>query len=864
MDDLASILDIILRPFKLEVKTEYQDKAVIGGLGSYVTNWVEKANHNAESHQIDLLRSLSKLFEDYPEIQPAARKTRLRKASDIIHQLNRQMTGISDETDTGYRIRDAGQDTKDTGQGTKDVRRRTRKASSPASPEPEVSSQKSQVSSQKSQVSSQKSSPQTEVSSDLDQLTALSTSIEHLNGIGPKRAQLLGEEIGAITVNDLLEYYPRDYLDRSRIKSIYQVARTGEYETIQGVVVNQMEFTSRRSTKVLKIIVYDETAVASLMAFGKRAQYMKVSLKVDTKLVVSGKFKRSYNEIQTSDYTYEVLSDEDAELIHTGRIVPVYSLTAKLNQRSLRRWLKMVVDDYISYVPEILPLAIRERQQLMDRALAIRNIHFPDTQEHLAVARHRLAFDELFFLELGLGLRKEKWETEEPGISFRTQSDLLQRFTSSLPFELTSAQKRVFSEIKADMESTKPMSRLLQGDVGSGKTVVAAMAMLMAIDNSYQGALMAPTEILAEQHYNTLTKLLDPLGLQVVLLRGDMPKREKDAVLSQIQTGEANVVVGTHALIQAGVEFANLGMAIVDEQHRFGVMQRAELKKRGVNPDTLVMTATPIPRTLALTVYGDLNVSVIDEMPPGRQKVITRWVPEGKRQEIYRFIQDQIGQGRQAYLVYPLVEESEKLEDLKAATEMAEHFQNEVFPHLKVGLIHGRMKALEKQQIMEQFKDNQLNILVSTTVIEVGIDVPNASLILIEHAERFGLAQLHQLRGRVGRSHHKSYCLLVANPRNPDAIQRMKAMVNTTDGFQIAEEDLSIRGPGEFFGTRQAGMPDLKVANLVKDAKLLELAREEAFRIAQEDPALANPQHQLMKQILQEKWKVNLEMIAIG
>jgi ATP-dependent DNA helicase RecG len=414
------------------------------------------------------------------------------------------------------------------------------------------------------------------------------------------------------------------------------------------------------------------------------------------------------------------------------------------------------------------------------------------------------------------------------------------------------------------MQSTKPMNRLLQGDVGSGKTVIAAMGMLLAVDNSYQGALMAPTEILAEQHYNTLNKILTPMGIKIVMLRSDMPKREKEDALYLVQTGEANIVVGTHALIQAGVEFANLGLVITDEQHRFGVMQRAELKKKGTNPDVLVMTATPIPRTLALTVYGDLDVSVIDELPPGRQKINTRWVSEGKRQEIYKFINDQITQGRQAYIVYPLVEESEKLEDLKAATEMAEHFQHEVFPHLKVGLIHGRMRADEKQEVMGRMKNNEINILVSTTVIEVGIDIPNASLMLIEHAERFGLAQLHQLRGRVGRSSHKSYCLLIANPKSGDAVQRMKAMVKTNDGFEIAEEDLAIRGPGEFFGTRQSGMPDMKVANIARDVKIIEVARKEAFKIAEEDPTLSNPEYQAMKKVLQEKWRENLEMVSIG
>jgi ATP-dependent DNA helicase RecG len=864
MNDLESILDIIQRPFGLEAKTEYQDKAVIGGLGAYVMNWVEKADESAASSQASLLKSLAELFRDYTEVQPALRKTKLQEASKIIAQLYREIGVTLDEPAAPEGIRHE----------TQDMRH-------------EIQNGRPEVSGLTSQVSRLESSPQAEVSQDASQLMALSTSMKYVKGIGPKRAQLLAEEIGVTTVGDLLEYYPRDYLDRSRFKPIYQVGRSNEYENIQGVVVNRMEITPRRPSarKFLKIIVYDETGVACLLAFGKRVQYMKNTLKVDTKLVVSGKFKRDYGEIQTSDYTYEVLSDEDAELIHTGRIVPAYPLTAKLNQRSLRRWAKTVVDQYVSHVPEILPLDIRKRQRLIDRTTAMKNIHFPDTHGHLEAARHRLAFDELLFLELGLGLRKKRWEIEEPGISFQRPSDLLKRFISSLPFQLTSAQKRAFSEIEADMKSTRPMNRLLQGDVGSGKTVVAAMAMLLAIDNSYQSALMAPTEILAEQHYNTLTGLLSSMGpqngredtlspprslvpspppLRVVLLRGDMPKRDKDDALSQIQTGEANIVVGTHALIQTGVEFANLGLVITDEQHRFGVMQRAELKRKGVNPDGLVMTATPIPRTLALTVYGDLNISVIDEMPPGRQKVITRWVPEGKRQEMYRFIEDQIAQGRQAYLVYPLVEESEKLEDLKAATEMAEHFQHEVFRHLKVGLLHGRMRAEEKQEVMEQFKNNEINILVSTTVIEVGIDIPNASLMLIEHAERFGLAQLHQLRGRVGRSHHRSYCLLIANPTNPDAVQRMKAMVRTTDGFEIAEEDLAIRGPGEFFGTRQAGMPDLKVASLIKDAKLLEIAREEAFRIAAEDPALMMPEHQLLKQILREKWRANLEMASIG
>lgn len=822
MNDLKSILEIMQKPFKIEVKTGCQDKSVIGGLKGFITNWAEKADNYANSStQKDLLKELAELFKDYTEIQPNVRQTRLHEALKIIEQLCDQKEIPSPKQETIEHI-------------------------PPELPKPKIEKVENRY--------------------DPNREEMLYMPVQNISGIGQKRAELLREEVNVSTVGDLLEYYPRDYLDRSKIRQIYQVGRSGEYETIQGVVVNQMEINPRRvnAQKFSKTVIYDQTGVASLIAFGKRVQYMANSLKPDTKVVVSGKFKREYGEIQSSEYAYEILSDEDEELIHTGRIVPVYPLTAKLNQRSLRRWLKIVVDEYASFVHEILPSDIRERNSFVDKITAVKNIHFPETQSHLDSARKRLVFDELFLLELGLGLKKQKWQTDEVGISFKHKTDLVQRFIESLPFKLTNAQKRVISEIEADMESDRSMNRLLQGDVGSGKTVVAASAMLLAIDNGYQGALMAPTEILAEQHYNTLNRLLEPIGLGVVLLRSDMSKAEKDDALNQIKTGEAKIAVGTHALIQSGVSFANLGIVITDEQHRFGVMQRAELKKKGINPDVLVMTATPIPRTLALTVYGDLDVSVIDELPPGRQKINTRWVSEGKRDEIYRFIEDQITQGRQAYIVYPLVEESEKLEDLKAATEMSEHFQKEIFPHLKIGLIHGRMRADEKQEVMARFKANELNILVSTTVIEVGIDVPNATLMLIEHAERFGLAQLHQLRGRVGRSHHKSYCLLIANPTNEDAVQRMKAMTKTNDGFVIAEEDLAIRGPGEFFGTRQAGMPDLKVANIAKDAKFLEMARKEAFVIAEQDPTLSKPEHQALKRVLQEKWRENLEMMSIG
>ncbi|MBC8230026.1 ATP-dependent DNA helicase RecG [bacterium] len=846
MNEFKIFLATIKRPFKLEVKGGCQDQSVVDGLENYVSLWSDKARaRSLNMSEMRVLSELNNLFENYSNLSPIERLNRIQDATKLIDTFNEDIQ-VENPDKIGEEL------TLFTSQSKPDT----------FLPEDVQSLHESVTDSELPEVDIVRD---TEVSDDIGMLKFLGTSVQYVRGIGPRRAAIL-RETGVETLSDLLEYYPRDYLDRRNFKDIYQVGRSGDYETIQGKVVNIVDFLPRRrgAPKVWKFMVYDETAVAALVAFGKRGGYMQTLLKVGAELVVSGKFKRNYNEIQTTDFEYEILSNEDVELIHTGRIVPKYPLTSKLNQRSIRNWIKIALDEYGDSIPEVLPLEVRQRQNLIDRRTAVKQIHFPDSHQLSQTARTRLAYDELFFLELGLALRKHLWELQEQGIAFETDSELLEKFRFLLPFELTNAQKRVFDELKSDMESTRPMNRLLQGDVGSGKTVVAAMGLTIAIDSGYQGALMAPTEILAEQHYHTLNNLLSPLGLNIILLKGDMTKKEKDAALALIKNGDAHIAVGTHALIQEGVEFNNLGFVIIDEQHRFGVIQRKTLRSKGVMPDVLVMTATPIPRTLALTVYGDLNVSTIDELPPGRRKIDTRWVPEDKRQEVYQFIEEQIEKGRQAFLVYPLVEESEKLEDIKAATEMAEHFQNEIFPHLSVGLIHGRMRSAEKQDIMQSFKNGEIHILVSTTVIEVGIDVPNASIMLIEHAERFGLAQLHQLRGRVGRSSHKSYCLLIADPKNEDALRRVKIMVRTNDGFKIAEEDLLIRGPGEFFGTRQAGMPDLKVADIENDTQLLEQARDEAFKLMESDPALEDQKHQMLKAVLKTKWQENFEMVSIG
>ena len=893
MNELTKILTTIRRPFQQEIRSGCQDNVVINGLGAYVQLWVRNAERLALNPiEKQMLTSLADLFSDYETLSSTKREEVVQAATKQIDEMTSKNQKTSPTREPAAKVDDLplfqslpSQPPKTTsppveqtgeakeqrtlfpvnskGRGTSKT---IESASSLLPVRPDAS--KSHVSHSDSQSvgPAKVQVKDVPISTDPASLKFLETEIQYASGIGPHRAARLIAELNICTVRDLLEYYPRDYLDHGHFRSIYEVGRTGEYETIQGEVVNQSEFTpSRKGAKsVAKIAVYDQAGVAQLVSFGRRAGYLKNLLKVGTPVVVSGKFTRRNNEIQTTDFDFEVLEEEDADLIHTGRIVPKYALTAKLTQRMLRQWTKAVVDGYAGSCPEILPLDIRQRNQLIDRCTATQEVHFPSSDAYKEAARRRLAFDEFFLLELGLELKKQRWKTEEKGIAFQIEGNLLDRFVEVLPFQLTSAQERVIEEIKSDMANQEAMNRLLQGDVGSGKTIVGAVALLCAIQSGYQGALMVPTEILAEQHVYNLSELLEPLGLNVVLLKSDLPKSERDETLDAIADGSAHVVVGTHALIQEGVEFHQLGLVIIDEQHRFGVMQRATLRDKGTTPDVLVMTATPIPRTLALTIYGDLNVSVIDEMPPGRQKITTKWVREKDREKLYAQIEKEVQRGQQAYIVYPLVEESEKLEEIKAATEMADHFQDHVFPHLRVGLLHGRMRSVEKQDVMSRFKNKEIDILVSTTVIEVGIDVPNATLMVIENAERFGLSQMHQLRGRVGRGTQKSSCHLISGPMTDDGVRRIRAMTRTNDGFELAEADLEIRGPGEFFGTRQSGLPDFKIANILRDASLLEIAKSEANRLAKADPNLSQPAHQVLKEVLQIQWRGHLKMASIG
>jgi ATP-dependent DNA helicase RecG len=698
--------------------------------------------------------------------------------------------------------------------------------------------------------------------------TKLEDSVQYLKGIGPEKAKALNS-VGIETIEDLLYYIPRRYLDRSTILPINKL-KVGSTATVIGRVESFGIKRGRRRPQ-FQVIIRDETGFMYLIWFQK-LKYIKNLFEENDLVVASGEV-RLFGGLQMIHPEFEIVSNsggekDEEELIHTGRIIPLYPSTAELKKirmdsRGLRRILKPLLDNVSNLVTETLPQKVISDSDLLTLPKALKNVHFPEDLQMTNLARSRLAFDELFYLELMLALRKKRIHREE-GIVFQKPGNLVRSALKMLPFELTPAQKKVLREIAADMMSKTNMHRLLQGDVGSGKTIVALVAMLMAVESGYQSALMAPTEILAEQHYITIHKMLESLGVKTVLLTSSVVGSEREGILEDIAKGTAKVVIGTHALIQKEVNFFKLGLVVIDEQHRFGVMQRAKLKQKGSSPDVLVMTATPIPRSLALTLYGDLDVSVIDSLPPGRKTIKTYLYGGNSKSKIYEFLEKELQKGHQAYIVYPLVEESEKA-DLKAATQSHEFLKKEIFPHRRLALLHGRIKSKERESIMQAFRHGDYDILVATTVVEVGVDVPNATVMIIEHAERFGLSQLHQLRGRIGRGEDQSFCLLVANPPlSEEAQKRLKAMCATTDGFKISEIDLKLRGPGEFFGTRQHGLPELKIADIVTDARLLYQARNWAFRITEEDPHLVQKENLCIRSNFVRKYKRRFSLVDIG
>jgi ATP-dependent DNA helicase RecG len=693
---------------------------------------------------------------------------------------------------------------------------------------------------------------------------SLDSPVQYVKGIGPKRAEVLAK-IEIRTVEDLLSHYPRRYLDRSNVARIKDL-RPGETVTVVAQVYSGGVKKGR--TTRFSLLVGDNTGFLECVWFQGGA-YLTKAFQAGEVVAFSGKVS-FYRGLQLVHPEYDKISEEgEINPIHTGGIVPLYPSSetlsrAGLDSRGFRRILRNLLDALKLQIREPLPPDLRDRLRLTPLAEAVEAIHFPRDFKTLQRARERLKFDELFAMQVFLMLQHKHREIEKKGISFEKVGDLTRQFIQNLPFELTEAQKRVLHEIREDMKSVHPMNRLLQGDVGSGKTLVAIVAMLIAVENGYQSALMAPTEILAEQHFITIHRWLESLGVRVALLKGGQRSVHRRKILEGLKNGDIQIAIGTHALVQEGVEFKTLGFVVIDEQHRFGVMQRADLRRKGLHPDVLVMTATPIPRTLALTLYGDLDVSIMDELPKGRIPVRTVWRGEEKREAIYEFIREEIKKGRQAYVVYPLVEESEKV-DLAAATEGYETLSKSVFAEFKIALLHGRMKGEEKESVMQAFKAGEIRILVSTTVIEVGVDVPNATVMLVEHAERFGLTQLHQLRGRVGRGGSASTCILLARRGfGDDALKRLKTMESTNDGFKISEMDLEIRGPGELFGTRQHGLLNLKIADLVTDGPILQTARKEAQAFVQDDPRLVEPRNHAVKEIVLKKYKKNFGLIEVG
>lgn len=668
----------------------------------------------------------------------------------------------------------------------------------------------------------------------------LDTDVRFVKGVGERLAKVVGK-LGVFTARDLLTHFPARYEDRSQFRKMAQL-KPGDTATVRGTVVNVENIRTPRSHMLLtRVAIQDGTGVARLVWFNQhylKARFDKLRGK---EVIVYGTAQYSNRGLEITNPEWEE-ADDTGDSMSTGRIVPVYPLTEGLYQSSIRRAIYRAMDTYLPAVKDIIPPEIMDRRDLVDAQCAFRNIHFPEGNEALDAARYRLVYEELFLLQLALALRKQNITQAQPGITFDVSPAHTKAFYESLPFEFTAAQKKVVAEIHRDMSRSTAMNRLVQGDVGSGKTVVAVAAMMVAIHNGYQTAMMAPTEILAEQHYRVLSRLMEGLGIEVALLIGSQRAAEKRKIKERIASGEVQIVVGTHAVIQEDVEFQRLGFIVIDEQHRFGVLQRAALREKGWSPDVLVMTATPIPRTLALTVYGDLDLSVIDELPPGRKPIRTHWKTIDQREAVYAGVRKLIEQGRQVYIVCPLVEESEKLQ-AEAATDLAARLQAEVFPDLELAVLHGRMKSAEKDDIMRQFRAGDIQILVSTTVIEVGVDVPNACVMIVEDAERFGLAQLHQLRGRVGRGEHQSFCILVADPKTDDGRERLEVMARSNNGFEIAEEDLRIRGPGEFYGTRQSGLPSFRIANILRDVDILEKSREDAFEIVKRDPKLERPEY---------------------
>ncbi len=790
----------------LNEQKKCDDHLVIGGLEQFINKWAAKQKLDGDADRALRVDEIARALTGYSTAEPDARKQMISQAVAVLHAEPAAETAIAPEI-----------------------------SAPPPEPPDEFEDE-------------DEATPATKPPrANLPQGLGLDASVTRLQNVGPAFAKKL-QRIGVNTVGDLLYHYPRRYDDYSKLKSISQLMY-GEEVTLLLTVGEARTREIRGGLTITNVLLADPTGTIQVAFFNQ--PYLQQQFKSGRRIVISGTVDQHLGHLTLKKPEWEPLSKE---LLHTARIVPVYPLTEGLTNRWVRRLINGVVEFWASKVPDPLPESIRSRAKLLDLTTALREIHFPSSFEKMEAARRRLALEEFLYIQIGVLRQRRKWR-EVPGKALHVDAKLISEFLASLSFQLTGAQKRTMDDILGDVQCSQPMSRLLQGDVGSGKTVVAAAAMLAAVANGAQAALMAPTEILAEQHYKTLSAIFEKQAKppRVARLIGSMKNREKEEVRAQIARGEIDIAVGTHALIQEDVQFKELALAVIDEQHRFGVEQRGTIRAKGYNPHILVMSATPIPRTLALTVYGDLDLSIIDEMPPGRQEIKTKWLEPRERERAYAFIRNQVKEGRQAFVICPLIEESESI-DAKAAVEEYERLSKQVYPDLHVGLIHGKLRPSEKDETMNAFRDRQVDVLVATSVVEVGIDVPNATVMLIDGADRFGLAQLHQFRGRVGRGEHQSYCLLLADKSGATSDERLRVIESTQDGFRLAEEDLKLRGPGEFFGTRQSGLPDLKIAKL-SDVKILEEARTVAQELFERDPELKQSEHQLLAARVNEFWK---------
>lgn len=679
----------------------------------------------------------------------------------------------------------------------------------------------------------------------------LDKEIQYVKGVGPNRAVTLNR-LGIQTLGDLITYFPREHEDRSKPKKIAEVM-DGEEVLIEAMVVSKMsEVHIRKGLTLYKLIVRDDTATCQLTWYNQ--SYLKNHFQLGQTYHFFGKMNCKYGKIDMQSPVFDV----EGNTKNTGKIIPIYPLTYAISQNTIRQIIENGLTLVEGKLEETMPEYLLKENHLYDLNTAIKQIHFPENFEKFNQARKRLVFEELLTMQLALLKLKNSYKTEEKGIAFEKQVKMSE-VISRLPFQLTKAQARVLEEIDQDMENTKPMNRLLQGDVGSGKTAVSIIAAYKAVKSGYQVAIMAPTAILAAQHLESFEEILNEFGIRCELLVSNITKKKKEELLERLKNGEIDILIGTHALLEENVVFRRLGLVVTDEQHRFGVRQRSTIVQKGENPDVLVMTATPIPRTLALILYGDLDISIIDELPPNRKKIDTFAVTKGMEERVNRFIQKQIEEGRQAYIVCPLVEESEEI-NAKSVMELAEKYKNQVFSEYRVEYLHGKMKPKEKDAIMEEFKEGKIDILISTTVIEVGVNVPNASIMVIQNAERFGLAQLHQLRGRVGRGEYKSYCILKYQGSSDVIRQRMKVMQDTNDGFIISEKDLELRGSGEFFGTRQHGLPEFKIANLFEDMDILKQVQTVAMKIIKQDPNLEKEENSRLNKVVGEKFKNRIEI----